>query len=454
MLLLLPAGGCAPPETPRPNFVLILADDLGYADVGCYLDAGAAGAPAPIRTPNLDRLADQGIRFTSFYSAAPLCTAARAALLTGCYPVRVGMSLPDPRGRPVLYTDSNAGLALKEVTLAEVLRDHGYATALIGKWHLGCPPFSPENQGFDEYFGPAGRAEVVDHDEDERTPGATAFLAREELTERYTAEAIRFIDKNRDRPFFLFLAHSAPHVPLAVSPAFAGKSARGLYGDVVECLDWSTGEILGALERLGLAERTLVTFTSDNGPALEHGADGGSAFPLRSGKATTGEGGMRVPCALCWPGIIPAGRTCSEVVTALDLLPTFAALAGASLPPGRAIDGEDLEPLLKGEPGARGRRAPFFYYNRNGLEAARSGRWKLTFGSIPHSSTRGQPLALYDLETDAGEWRNVIAANPAVATELADLAQAMREELGDDLLGMRGQKRRPPGRIRVPPGRR
>ncbi len=386
-----------------------------------------------------------------------MCTAARAALLTGCYPVRVGMSLPDPQGRPVLYTDSNTGLALKEVTLAEVLKDRGYATALIGKWHLGSFPFAPENQGFDRVFGPAGMVAAGAGEDEEGEAAWTPEQGpppREQLTERYTAEAVRFIEQNRDRPFFLFLAHNAPHVPLAVSPAFAGKSPRGLYGDVVECLDWSTGEILAALERLGLAERTLVAFTSDNGPALEQGPAGGSAFPLRSGKGATGEGGMRVPCVLRWNDMLPAGRTCSEIVTALDLYPTFAALAGAPLPPGPAIDGEDLSPLLRGEPGARGRSAPFCYYNRNGLEAVRQGRWKLTFGAIPYSSSRGQPLALYDLEADIGETRNVLAVNPAVAAELARLAQIMRAELGDDLLDMTGNGRRPPGRNRRPPERR
>jgi len=286
----------------KPNFVIIFTDDQGYADVGCF---GAKG----FATPNLDRMAAEGTKFTDFYSAAPVCSPARAALLTGCYPRRVSI----PR---VLFPRDNIGLNPEEITIAELLKKRGYATACIGKWHLGhLPQFLPTSQGFDYYFGlpysndmsPLPLIEgnqAIEHDPDQNT-----------LTQRYTEKAVDFITKNKDRPFFLYLPHTMPHVPLGVSENFKGKSARGLYGDVIMEIDWSVGKILQTLKKLNLDEQTLVIFTSDNGPWLSKGKHGGKADPLRDGKFSTYEGGMRMPCIMRWPGKIPPAKVCSEIAT-------------------------------------------------------------------------------------------------------------------------------------------
>jgi len=410
----------------KPNFVVIFTDDQGYQDLGCY------GSP-DIKTPRTDQMAAEGMRFTDFYVAAPVCTPSRAALLTGSYPARNGMA------GGVLHPNSTNGLNPDEITIAEILKAQGYATACIGKWHLGdAPVFLPTRQGFDVYFGipfsndmgykpadvketPLMRGEkVIEQPVDQRT-----------LTERYTTESIKFITENKDRPFFLYLPHTMPHVPLFVSKKFAGKSARGLYGDVIEEIDWSTGRILDALKGLGLDDDTLLVFTSDNGPWLVKGADGGSALPLRDGKATTYEGGVRVPCVMRWPGHIPEGVVSHELATAMDLLPTMVALAGAEAPQDRVIDGRDIRALVAGEAEAKSPHEAFFYHTRQGaLDGVRSGPWKL----LLH-----EPAELYHLEKDISESTNVAAENPEVAARLRRLAA----DFADDL----AQHNRPQGEI-------
>jgi arylsulfatase A-like enzyme len=438
-----------PPESKGvPNFILIFADDLGYGDLGCY------NPSSTIRTPRLDRMAAEGVRFTDFYSAAPVCTPSRAALMTGCYPIRVGMSdMP----RLVLFPDSKEGLHPDEVTIAEILKARGYATACVGKWHLGhLPPFLPTRQGFDSYFGipysndmkptPLMRNEAtIEEPADQAT-----------LTERYTDEAVAFIRANRGRPFFLYLPHTFPHVPLYASDRFRGKSPRGLYGDVVEAIDWSTGRILDTLAELGIDDRTLVLFTSDNGPWVVKGEHGGSAGPLRGAKGTTFEGGMREPCIARWPARIPAGSVCREVATAMDVMPTFARLAGAAPLADRIIDGKDITPLLEGRPGAVSPHEAFFYYRRGALEAVRGGRWKLmcerrTRQEYPYGEKKPEdvvvPEALFDLESDLGETTNVIDKHPGEAARLRALANAMRDDVGDARTEAAGRNRRPAGRI-------
>ena len=435
-------------STPRPNFVVIFTDDQGYQDVGCF------GSPS-IRTPRLDRMAAEGARFTDFYTAASVCTPSRAALLTGCYPPRV--SLAESPG-DVLFTNSQRGLNPDEVTIADLLKAQGYATACVGKWHLGhLPPFLPMAQGFDSYFGipysndMAGRdgvplmrnEEIIERPADQTT-----------ITRRYTEEAVGFIRKNRARPFFLYLPHTMPHTPLAASEPFLGQSKRGLYGDVIETLDWSVGQILDTLDELGLSENTLVVFTSDNGPWLVQGAHGGCALPLRAGKKTTYEGGMREPCIMRWPGTIPAGTTCGEVASTIDLLPTIARLAGTREPTDRIIDGRDIGALLRNPTRAKSPHEAFYYYFLNELQGIRTGRWKYRFpgrtideypyrwrrllrqGFIENNPT---PAALYDLEKDPGEVTNVIEQHPNTAERLRMMAVQFDRELKANI--------RPVGRI-------
>lgn len=407
--------GVAGAAEPPPNFVVILCDDLGYGDVGCF------GAEK-IKTPRIDRMAAEGMRFTDFYVPSPLCTPSRAGLLTGCYPRRVGLA------KFVLRPDATTGIHPDELTIAEVLKTKGYATCAIGKWHVGfLPPFLPAAQGFDHYFGIHHN---LDHWETKffEDKGGVPLLRNETvvlrpatpeiLTERYTGEALAFIEKNRDRPFFLYLAHTMPHLPYDASARFKGKSAAGLYGDVVECLDWSTGEILDALERLGLGGRTIVVFTSDNGP--DRGSPG-SAGPLRGQKHTVFEGGMREPCVMWGPGRIPAGRVCGEVASTMDLLPTFAALAGAPSPGARVIDGRNIRGLMLGEPGAKSPHESFYFHDGNGvLRAVRAGRWKL------HVSPKA---ALYDLEADISEQTDVAGCHPDVVARLRGMFDAFDADL-------------------------
>ena len=424
-----------------PNIVVIYADDLGYGDLGCY------GHPA-IRTPNLDRMAAEGMRFTEFYSAAEVCTPSRAALLTGRYPIRSGMSHDRFR---VLRRNSKGGLPKEEFTIAEMLRAQGYRTGMVGKWHLGhLPEHLPPHHGFDSYLGlpfsndmmpspdaPAGREKFFTENNDHwRTPlirGTNVLEAHPDqrlLTRRYTEEAIRFIRENRRKPFFLYIAHTFPHVPLFASNPFRGRSAAGLYGDVIEELDWSVGQVLYQLRKEGLAKETLVVFSSDNGPWLIFDHHGGSAGPLRDGKGSTWEGGMRVPGIVWWPGRIRAGSVQREMAATLDLLPTFAKLSGSPLPQ-RTIDGVDITPLLFGT--GRVERGAFFYYRGNTLHAARLGPWKAHF--ITHSGYgKDQPVLhdpplLFHLGEDPGERWDRAGEHPAVVARIREAVEAHRVPL-------------------------
>ncbi len=446
-----------------PNIVIIFTDDQGYADVGCY---GAKG----FATPNLDRLAKEGRRFTNFHVAQAVCSASRAALLTGCYPNRIGI-------HGALGPNARHGLGADEVTLAELLRQRGYATGMVGKWHLGhLPPFLPTRHGFDEWFGlPYSNDMWPFHPE--AKPGAYPPLPLFEnetiinsnvtaadqcqLTTWYTERAVKFIEKNKNRPFFLYVAHTMPHVPLHVSDKFKGKSERGLYGDVIMELDWSVGEILRALRDNGLDENTLVLFTSDNGPWLAYGDHAGSAEPLREGKGTAWEGGLREPCILRWPGKIPANTVSDAFWMSIDILPTIAHLTGAELPKHK-IDGLNVWPLLAGEPNAKNPHdAYWLYYANNELQAVTDGRWKLVF---PHTyrTLGGQPGGrdgkparyqsrkierpeLYDLDTDRGETTNVAAQHPDIVQRLETLAETARADLGDNLTNRVGSGLRPAG---------
>jgi arylsulfatase A len=418
-------------ESPKPpNFVLIFCDDLGYGDLGVY------GHPS-IRTPHLDRMAAEGMKFTDFYAAASVCTPSRAALLTGRYPVRSGMCSDKRR---VLFPNSAGGLPSEEITLAEALKSKGYATACVGKWHLGhLPQFLPTQHGFDSYFGipysndmdrapdaKGGAASLDSRIEYWRVP----LLRNEEIierpadqrtiTRRYTEEAVRFIKASQDQPFFLYFAHTFPHVPLFASDAFKGRSRRGLYGDVVEELDWSVGQVLMALREAGVAENTLVVFTSDNGPWLTQKLAGGSAGLLREGKGSTWEGGMRVPCLAVWPGKIKPGIVTGALACTMDLFSTFLTLAGAEIPSDREIDGIDLSGLLLGK--EEGRRSSFFYYRGTQLYAARHEAFKAHFIT---RSAYGQDQAqrhdsplLYHLEHDPSEQFDVARQHPEVLEKI------------------------------------
>jgi len=418
------AGRRGQAQAPRPpNIVIVNCDDLGYGDLGCY------GANK-IRTPHLDLMACQGARFTDFYSCAAVCTPSRAGLMTGRYAIRVG--LPN-----VLSPNSKIGISDNELTLGEAVKARGYATACIGKWHLGdLPQFRPTRHGFDYYFGllysndmkptPLYRNDEVAEDPAEQST----------LTERYTQEAIQFIQRSRQQPFLLYLAHTMPHVPLHVSERFAGKSEGGKYGDVVECIDWSVGEVFAALDRLGLGENTLVMFTSDNGPWLEQGANGGSAGPLRAGKGTVYEGGVRVPFLARWPDRIPLGTICHEPAAMMDIYATSLALAGAELPTDRPVDGKDILPLMTGK--GKSPHDLLVFYLGSELWAARAGRWKIhlhkrvTVQEGGKQVTRAVALAqpeLYDLEADIGEQNDVGAQQAEVVGEMQQKVAAFEEAL-------------------------
>jgi arylsulfatase A-like enzyme len=453
----------------RPNIVLLFTDDQGYGDVGCF------GAQA-FKTPNLDRMAAEGTRFTSFYVAQAVCTASRAGLMTGCYANRVSLF-------GALNHESNVGIAESELLLPELCKARGYATAIFGKWHLGHRNhFSPLKHGFDQFLGipysndngplhPIVRTipslPFIDGDSTvELDPDQSLF------TRRLTDRAVAFIEKNKDRPFFLYVPHIMPHVPIFASNKFKGQSGAGLYGDVIEELDSGIGEVLAAIKRNGLDERTLVIFCSDNGPFLSYGNHAGSAGPLREGKLTTFEGGVRVPCIMRWRGQIPAGRTCNDLLSTIDLLPTFAGLIGGKLSSNK-IDGSDVWPLIAGQPGARPRDT-FFYYAGDELQAVRSGPWKLHLAheyltpaqppgkngkpanfenlkpeSMQMSGLRGIASrhgylvktieqSLYNLDEDLGETTDVARQHPEVVERLLQLAEQARADLGDSLTKRQG----------------
>jgi arylsulfatase A-like enzyme len=458
-----------------PNLVIIFTDDQGYADVGVF---GAKG----FKTPNLDRLAAEGRIFRNFHVAQPVCSASRAALLTGCYPNRIGI-------HGALGPRSKVGISDNEMTLAQLVKQRGYATAIFGKWHLGdSPQFLPPRHGFDEYFGLPYSNDMWPprHDlksnalEDESGGGYPELRMLEndkvviprvthedqnQLTTWYTEHAVQFIERNKDHPFFLYLAHNMPHVPLHVSDKFRGKTERGLYGDVIEEIDWSVGQVMAALQRAGIEKKTWVIFTSDNGPWLCFGDHAGSAYPLREGKGTCWEGGTREPCIMRWPERIPAGTECNDMLMSLDLFPTIAHLIGAELPR-HTIDGLDVWPIISGQPGAKNpHKAYWFYYEVNQLQSVVTGdgRWKL---QLPHTyrTLAGKPggtggkevpyehrkiltAELYDLVKDISETTDVSQQHPDMVQYLEAEAEKARAELGDALTKRKGSGQREPGRL-------
>ncbi|MAG56531.1 MAG: arylsulfatase [Planctomycetes bacterium] len=435
------AGGVLAQEAKRkPNFVLIFCDDLGYGDVGCF-------GSTKHRTPHIDGLAKQGIRFTSCYSTSGVCTPSRSSLMTGCFPRRVNMH-QSASGEWVLFPVARKGLNPAELTIAEHLLPHGYATMCVGKWHLGDqPPFLPTRQGFQQYFGIPYSNDMGARQRKKNPPlplmrNETVIEAPADqttLTKRYTQEAIRFITANRDRPFFLYLPHTFPHVPLFASDAFRGKSANGKYGDAVEEIDASTGSILKTLADLGLEKNTVVVFLSDNGAAARRG---GSNAPLRGHKGSTWEGGMRIPCIVRWPGVIDPGSTSDRIASTMDVLPTFLHAAGGQLPEDLVIDGKDLRLGTKNVPG----HDAFFYYFKDQLQAVRSGPWKL---HLPRKERKKElPARLFHLDGDIAESKNVADGHADVVARLTELAEQAREDLGDR--GRRGARQRPAGIMEDP----
>ena len=436
-----------------PNIVIIFTDDQGYGDVGCF---GAEG----YETPHLDKMAEEGMRFTDFYVAAPVCTPSRAALLTGCYPKRVGLA------HRVLFPFSEHGLNPDEVTIAEMLKEEGYATACIGKWHLGhTPNLLPNAQGFDYYFG-----FPYSTDMDLANYKSRGFQAppiplyrnsavveespdQHYLTKRYTEEAVDFIKGHQNVPFFLYLPHAMPHVPIYASEDFEGKTEHGLYGDVISEIDWSVGEVLKTLKDCGIDENTLVIFTSDNGAQLWtwRGMDyqTGKNEPLRGMKNTTWDGGQRVPCIMRWPAGIPAGKECSEMTLSMDIMPTIAALTYAQMPLDRIIDGKDIGSLLRGEAGAKTPHEAFYFYRDDRLQAVRSGDWKLhVFRPDDKKFPEKAPL-LYNLRDDIGETTNIYDQHPEIVAKLMALADKAREDMGDAVTGAEGKNVRPVGQAEL-----
>lgn len=433
------AAAAQPAASKKPNFIVILADDLGYGDLGCY------GSSA-IRTPRIDQMAREGTRLTSFY-AQPICGPSRTALLTGCYPMRVAERGNVKNLHPIVHE--------KEVMISQLLKQAGYSCAMIGKWDQAGhsnngyqKDLMPLRRGFDTYFGTP-----MSNDFPKRTPLLRNDDLVEEatdlatLTRRYTDETIRFIREHSDQPFFVYLCPNMPHTVLAASDEFRGRSPRGLYGDVVEELDYNTGRIFDTLRELKLDQNTYVLFTSDNGPWLIRKQDGGSAGPLRSGKVSTWEGGLRVPAIWWAPGKIPAGRVCDEILATLDILPTFATIAGISPPRDRVIDGVDITAVLHGRKVAQTSRQAFFYYLWTHLQAVRSGKWKLHLPrtarppwlgklvQVPHIHEQDvieipEPM-LFDLEADIGETTDIATKHPDVVRQLLSLAERAREDIGD-----------------------
>ncbi|MEM9831789.1 MAG: sulfatase [Bacteroidota bacterium] len=409
----------------RPNIVIIYADDMGYGDVGCY---GATD----IKTPHMDQIARNGIRFTEFYSVSPVCSPSRYGLMTGRYPARDGI-------HGVFFPESWTGMDTAEVTMADMLKEVGYATGVVGKWHLGHRrEYLPLQRGFDYYFGIpySNDMEAVVYLEGNK-------LVEEDVDQRYTTrtyaeKAVQFIDDHQDEPFFLYMPHSMPHVPLYVSEKFDGSSERGLYGDVIQELDWSVGEVLKKLQEVGVEENTIVVISSDNGPWLTMIDHGGSAGPLRCGKQTTFEGGMRVPCVMQWKAQVKPGQTIDGMHNMMDWFPTFATITGASLPADRPIDGEDIAPVLLEGKERQGDR--FMYYaNRTGeIAAYRKGDWKLKLpmerpyqGRYTYPGEESHGILLFNLAEDLGEQNNLADQHPEKVAQMQQEIEQFKQELGE-----------------------
>jgi len=434
----------------KPNVVFILCDNLGYGDVGCY------GSTLQ-RTPNVDRLAAEGLKLTGFYAASGVCTPSRASLMTGCYPRRVNMHVSD-KGGAVLQPVARKGLNPEEITIAEVMKSAGYTTALIGKWHLGDQKeFLPTRQGFDHYFGIPYSDDMTPRAGQVWPPlplmrGETVIEAPVDcrfLTKRYTEGAIDFIRTNRHRPFFLLLSHATPGSTSRpeVAPEFSGRSRNGAWGDSVEELDWSTGELLRTLKELKLEENTLIVWTSDNGAPKRNPVQG-SNLPLGGWGYTTAEGGMRVPCLVRWPGRIKAGQTTDKLMTMMDWVPTLAKLSGGKLARDKKIDGQDIWPLLKDPQGGRSPHEAFYYYQGEELQAVRDGRWKLYLkgSQVERTKQVRTENVLYEIGIDPGEKNNVAAEHPEVVQRLERAAEGAREDLGDGARAGTGQ--RPAGMVK------
>jgi arylsulfatase A-like enzyme len=425
----------------RPNIILINCDDLGYGDLGCY------GSEVN-KTPALDRMAEEGMRFTDFYQASAVCSPSRGAMLTGCYPRRIGFGSFE--GRWVLFPGQAVGLNQEEKTVASLLKEQGYATMLVGKWHCGDQPeFLPTRHGFDHYYGipysnDMGRQAGREHYPPLPLMDDDAVIQEQpdqaSITERYVERSVRFIRENRGQPFFLYFAHMYVHLPLYAPQRFLRQSENGSYGAAVECIDWAASVLFDEIKELGLDENTLIVFTSDNG---SRGRDeGGSNAPLRGGKGSTWEGGQRLPCIMRWPGKIPAGTECNEMTLSMDFLPTFAGLAGSDVPDDRIIDGKSILPLMSGEEEATTQHDSFFYYYKDDIQAVRSGNWKL------HIRRRDDEVVeLYDLASDIGEAEDVHDQHPDVVECLLSKIQSCREDIGDGAADMEGANCRPVGRV-------
>ncbi len=477
IILLLSTIACNTTNKPQtqnqqsPNIVIIFTDDQGYGDIGCY---GATG----FETPNLDKLASEGLRFTNHYAAQPVCSASRAGLLTGCYPNRIGIS-------GALFPHHSIGLNPEELTIAEMLKTKGYATAIFGKWHLGHhKKFLPLQHGFDEYVGIPYSNDMwplkIDGTHAEQGEGRgnypnlpliegnttieelNSYAAQDKLTTLFTEKAVDFINRNSDKPFFVYVPHSMPHVPLGVSEKFKGKSEQGMYGDVMMEIDWSAGQIIQALKDNNVEKNTIIIFTTDNGPWKNYGNHAGSTAGLREGKTTSWEGGQRVPFIIKWPGITPKGAICNKLSCTIDVLPSLAEIVGAELPQ-QKIDGIDITELWKGNFVADPRKELYYYYGENNLNAVRKGNWKLvfphTYGSYntlpgndgvggPRIQTKVETLELYNMMRDPGEDYNVIDLYPKIVTELQVIAAKARKELGDLNVGIKlGEENRKIGKL-------
>jgi arylsulfatase len=447
-------------EQRLPNIIIVFTDDQGYGDIGCY---GATG----YQTPHLDKMASQGMKFTNFYSAQPVCSASRAGLLTGCYPNRIGIS-------GALFPFHEVGIDDNELTIAEMLKERGYSTAIFGKWHLGHhEQFLPLQHGFDEYLGVPysndmwpikvdgtrakpgeGRGDYPDLpllEGNEIKEFITTLEGQDKLTTLYTDRAVDFINRNKNNPFFLYVPHSMPHVPLGVSNKFRGRSDQGFYGDVIMEIDWSVGQIQRAVEENGLEDNTIFIFTTDNGPWLNYGNHAGSSGGMREGKTTSWEGGQRVPCIIKWPGNVPAGAVCSKLASSIDLLPTLAEIVDGKLSKNK-IDGVSVLELWRGDFDVTPREHLYYYYGTNNLNAVRKGNWKLVFphtyrsyeATVPGNDGYGgrrisievDSLELYNLMRDPGERYNVIELYPEIVEELLLVGENARKELGDLNVGL------------------